>query len=1112
MVTPELRATLGERKREILDFLRKDDATQSPLPPLRGISRDGELLPSFAQERMWFLHQWAPDSPAYNIGVARRVSGRLNTSALEQSITEIVRRHEVLRTMCQNVGGRPVLAIAPNAAPVVPVVDVHGVKESMREEELRRRASEDAARPFDLARGPLLRVTVLRFDEEDYGLLLTTHHLVADGWSMRVLFKELGELYEASCNGRPSPLSDLPIQYADFAHWQRESVEGVQLDAQLTYWKNQLDGAPTVLELPTDHPRPAEQSYRGATRTFTIAAPVLQAATELSRREGVTPFMTFLAAFQALLHRYTREHDIVVGTAVSARNQSELEPMIGTFANNLVLRTDLSGNPSFRELLCRVRDVAFGAYGHQDLPFERLLNALQPKRDLSRSPLFQLLFQFHQAAPVHNLKLPGLTLEAVPVKTGTSRLDLSLSLIQGTDEVTGELEYSTDLFDADTITRMADHYRVLLESAVADPDQRVGALPMLTAAERRQLLVDWNATKADHDAHGLCVHQLFEAQAERTPNAVAVQFEQVQLTYEELNAQANQLAHYLQARGVGPEVLVGLCVERSLDLVVGLLGVLKAGGAYVPLDPAFPKERLGFVLEETQAPVLLSQQPLLDGLPEYDGQVVCLDRDRAIIAAQNDQNPVSDVAAENLAYVIYTSGSTGKPKGVQIAHRALTNFLHSMSREPGLTHQDTLLAVTTVSFDIAGLELFLPICVGACVVVVSREVAADGTALAQALAESDATVMQATPSTWRLLLEAGWPGNKALKILCGGEALPRKLADRLLERSSSLWNLYGPTETTIWSTIHRVEPAQGFVPIGRPIANTQVYVLDEHWQAVPIGVPGELCIGGTGVARGYLNRPQQTAERFVRNPVANSSAGRLYRTGDWVRYRPDGNLDYLWRIDQQVKVRGFRIELAEIEAALKSHPAIAEAVAAAREYGPGDVRLVGYVLPASGDVEPTGTELRALLRAKLPEYMVPAVYVTLEVLPLTPNGKVDRKALPEPDLFRVPEGADHQPPHTETEIALAEIWKDTLGIGGIGVHENFFDLGGHSLLSMQVIYQVQKKFGVRLAPRDIVLNTLAQLATQCDGDRDQPLEGVSRRLGSKLWRLVAAAIPHKKSK
>jgi amino acid adenylation domain-containing protein len=689
----------------------------------------------------------------------------------------------------------------------------------------------------------------------------------------------------------------------------------------------------------------------------------------------------------------------------------------------------------------------------------------------------------------------------VPLDLGTARLDLTLSLFADADGLTGEIEYNTDLFDGDTIARMAGHFLTLLEGAVSDPDRRIHALPLLTPVERR-LLDEWNATDADYP-RDCCVHQLFEAQAKRSPHAVALEFDGRRLTYRELDARANQLAGYLQARGLGPEVLVGICLERSLEMVVGLLGVLKAGGAYVPLDPAYPKERLAFILEETRAPLLLTHERLLGGLPEHGARVICLDRDWDEISREPDESPAARVTAENLAYVIYTSGSTGMPKGVQIAHRSVTNFLTAMSRTPGLTGEDTLLAVTTVSFDIAGLELYLPLSVGARVVVVDRAVAADGVRLAEALAASGATAMQATPATWRLLLDAGWPGDRRLTVLCGGEALPRELADQLLTRCGSLWNLYGPTETTIWSTVHRVEPGEGPVPIGRPIANTQVYVLDPHGQSVPVGVPGELYIGGAGVARGYLNRPEQTAERFVAGRFSADGAALLYRTGDWVRYRPDGTLVYLWRLDQQVKVRGFRIELAEIEVALASHPAVAEAVAGVREYGPADVRLIAYFVPAPGSGEPTGTELRALLRARLPEYMVPSVFVTLPAVPRTPNGKVDRKALPEPDLLRAERSRDPEPPRTEAEMALAEIWRAALGVAGVGRQDNFFDLGGHSLLSMQVIFQVEERLGVRLAPRDIALNTLGQLGALCERSAARPPAGPSG-LGRRLRDLVTA--------
>jgi amino acid adenylation domain-containing protein len=1081
-----------------MSYLQNGAAAAAAPLLLQRIPRDGDLPLSFAQERIWFLSQWEPASPGYNIAVAFRLEGALDVSAFERAVNAVVRRHEVLRTTCRNVGGRATLAIAPDSPIEVPVVDLRRAAAAMAE--VHRLAREEARRPFDLSEGPLLRVAVLRLDDEDHAILVTTHHFAADGWSVRLLFREIGEAYAAIRAGR-APRADVPaIQYADFARWQRRCVERGALDDQLVYWRRQLAGAPAVMELPTDRPRPAEQRHRGAVRRFTVPPDLRAGLQDLQRREGVTLFMALLAVLQTLLHRYTHQEDVVVGTAVSSRNRVELEGLVGTFANNLVLRTGFGGNPTFRQLLQRVRDVALGAFAHQDVPFERLIEELQPQRDLSHAPLFQVLFLLHQTGAVQSLDLPGATLSPLPVELGTAKFDLSLSMVASADGLTGEVEYDTDLFDPDTIDRLTDHFLTLAAAAVEDPSRPIGALPLLTAQERHQVVEQWNATEAPYP-RDRCVHQLFEDQAASRPDAVAVVCGRHVLSYGELNARANRLAHFLRARGVRDETLVGLCVDRSPDMVVGLLGILKAGGAYVPLDPAFPRDRLAFILEDAGAKVLVTQEGLLAGLPEQVAVTVCLDRDARAVAAESAENPLGAVSAEQLAYVIYTSGSTGQPKGVEITHRCVTNFLMAMLREPGLDERDALFAVTTVSFDIAGLELYLPLTVGARVIVASKDVAGDGTLLAGALADSGATVMQATPATWRLLLEGGWQGDPKLKVLCGGEALPGDLADRLLERCGELWNLYGPTETTIWSACHRVRPGAPVV-IGRPIANTQLYVLDPYGQPVPVGVTGELLIGGDGVARGYWHRPELTAERFVANPLGGA---RVYRTGDWVRYRPGGVVEYIGRKDHQVKVRGFRIELGEIEAVLRKLPAVAEAVVVVRELSKADTRLVAYYTVADGEAEPTGTELRRGLRDLLPEYMVPSIFVALEALPLTPNGKVDRRALPEPELFQVQRTAVCEPPRTQTEVALAEIWKELLGIDSVGRSDNFFDLGGHSLLSMRLIYQVEARLGAQLSARDVVLNTLDQLAARCDratsgnGHATPP-----QRPG--LFRRVAAAI------
>jgi amino acid adenylation domain-containing protein len=703
--------------------------------------------------------------------------------------------------------------------------------------------------------------------------------------------------------------------------------------------------------------------------------------------------------------------------------------------------------------------VALGAYAHQELPFERLVEELAPARSRSHAPLFQVMCVL-QNAPKQTLELSGVSLEPMEVDSGASKFDLTLFISEGPDGLSGELEYKADLFEAETIRRMLGHWEVLLEGIATDPSRHFSELPLLPEAERQQLLVEWNATQVAYP-HEICLPQLFEAQVERTPEAIAVACGDQTLTYRELNARANQLAHYLRTRGVGPEVLVGFCMERSLELLVALLGILKAGGAYVPLDPAYPQERLAFMLTDSQAPVLLTHQRLVEALPRHGAQVVCVDADWASIAQEPTDNPPREVAADQLAYVLYTSGSTGKPKGVQIPHRAVVNFLQAMRQQPGMTAHDVLLAVTTLSFDIAALELFLPLSVGARVVLVSRAVAADGQQLLQMLTTTKATVMQATPATWRLLLEAGWQGSERLTVLCGGEALPRALAQQLLTRAAAVWNLYGPTEATIWSAVSKVESGEGPVAIGRPIANTQFYVLDGHGQPVPIGVPGELYIGGAGVARGYLHRPELTAERFIQDPFSPESDARLYKTGDLVRYRPDGTLEFLGRLDQQVKVRGFRIELGEVEAVLQEQAGVREAVVVARADGPGDQRLVAYVAPTQ-EPAPTASELYTFLKARLPEYMIPSAFVFLEALPLTPNGKVDRNALPQPKGGRPELESTFVAASDTLEHQLTVIWEEVLGIRTIGVEDDFFELGGHSLLAVQLFARIETRMGKRL--------------------------------------------------
>jgi amino acid adenylation domain-containing protein len=1049
-----------ERRALLMQQLAKQNALKSG-PALVRRPRPARVALSSAQQRLWVLDQLMPGSAVYNVPASYWVSGRLDVAVLQHALDEILRRHESLRTVIAVDDAGPHQQLLPPMPAALQLRDLRHLPPDEREAAALAAACNEAASPFDIARGPLLRVTLVQVEDERHLLVLNAHHIATDGWSLTILRDELCQLYTAFQAGQASPLDELPVQYADYALWQREQLDAPAFQKQLDYWRERLSGRLPVLELTGDRPRPAVQSYRGAVWRGLLPTAEYEAVKRLSRQEGVTPFMTLLAAFNTLLMRYSGQADQIIGVGVANRGRQELEGLIGFFVNTLALRVDLSGNPSFRELLGRTKDVTLGAYAHQDVPIERLMDELDLDRALSHSPLFQAML-FFQNFPQEQAQLSGLTLTGVDFDTvnqGTARTDLALFAGE-TDEGLGLFfEYASDLFDEATIAAFARHLRQLLRSAVEDPNRRIGELEILAGDERRQLLQQWNDSARDVPVDRP-LHALFEAQAARTPDAIAVEYAGTQLTYAQLDAQADALAHALAARGARPGALVGLFVERSPQMLVAMLGVLKAGAAYVPLDPGFPAERLTFMLEDAAVQCVVTQRDLLPQLPASSASAVLIED---ALAAPATARVNSDVGPEDLAYVIFTSGSTGRPKGVQIPHRAVVNFLAAVAREPGLDANDTLCAVTTLSFDIAVLELLLPLTTGARVVIADRATASDGAALAALLDSSAATVMQATPATWRMLLDAGWRGRRGLRILSGGEALPRELAQRLLECGAQLWNLYGPTETTVWSTVERVATGEESISIGRPLANTQIYIVDAHLQPVPAGVPGELLIGGLGVARGYLARPELTAEKFIPDPFGAHPGARLYRTGDLARWRRDGRLEVIGRIDHQVKLRGFRIELGEIECVLGEHAAVHQAVVICREDRPGDQRLVAYVVANPG-ATPTQAELRAFARERLPEYMVPALCVVLESLPLTPNGKVDRRALPAPD---VEAADDYVAPRTGEEEAMAQLWAEVLGRERVGIHDNFFDLGGHSLLATQLIARVQKSFGGEIPLRTL---------------------------------------------
>ncbi|MEG4054806.1 MULTISPECIES: amino acid adenylation domain-containing protein [unclassified Microcoleus] len=1067
---------LSAKKRALLEVMLREKGVESSSDRRIPRRKEGDSIPlSFAQQRLWFFDQFEAGKSFYNLPGAIRLKGKLNVAVLEQTFNEILNRHEALRSTFTEVQGQPVQVIAPPVSRLwLPVIDLRELPQSDREAAVNQLSAKEAQQPFDLQRGPLLRTSLLQLSEEEYVLLLTMHHIVSDGWSIGVLARELAAIYEALWAGNQPQLPELPVQYADFAIWQRNWLCGEVLQTQLAYWKQQLEGAPPLLELPADRPRPPIQTSEGATQSLLLSFELTAALKNLSQREDVTLFMTLLAAFKALLYRYTGRTDLLVGSPIANRNRAEIEGLIGVFVNTLVLRTDVSGDPTFRELLQRLREVTLGAYAHQDLPFEKLVEELQPERSLSYNPVFQVMFQLRNN-PMPPLELPGLTLNLLELETNTTQFDLSLDLEEVGERLQASVQYSTDLFDRATITRMLGHLQTLLEGIAAHPEQRLSSLPLLTAAEKQQLL-EWNNTFAQYPPDK-CIHQLFEEAVSRSPDAVAVVFEGEELSYRELNARANQLAHHLRSLGVKPEALVGICVERSPLMVIGLLGVLKAGAAYVPLDPNYPKERLAFMLEDSSVQVLLAQEKLLEKLPPHSARVVCLDSGWEEIAFYSSENPRSGVKPENLAYVIYTSGSTGKPKGVLIEHRSLVNYTAAAIAEYGIEKRDRVLQFASISFDASAEEIYPCLTSGATLVLRTDSMLDSAAVFWEKCRAWNLTVLSLPTAYWHeltaLLSQETLVLAPSLRLtIIGGEkALPERLKTWIerVGQQVRLVNTYGPTEATVVATICELSAADAALrelPIGRPIGNVQTYILDCHGQPVPTGIPGELHIGGAGLARGYLNRPELTAEKFIPSPFSNEPGSRLYKTGDLTRYRPDGNIEYVGRIDNQVKIRGFRIELAEIEAALSQHPAVRESAVLVWSEANARKRLVAYVVPEAREQNSSlsSSELRQFLQERLPDYMVPSAFVLQSKLPLTPNGKLDRAALPAPDLTRSELEETFAAPSSSVEEQLASIWAQVLGIERVGIHDNFFELGGDSILSIQIVAQANRA-GIQLTPK-----------------------------------------------
>lgn len=1039
--------------------VQTDETTNAVAPGFSAVTRrspGGRAQLSLAQQQIWLHAQLAPNVPMYNEALIFEHTGGVDLEAIEEGWRGIVRRHAILRTRFPMEDGAPIQEIVDQGVELR-LTDLGESQAESREAEVLRILQDEVQRPFGLAEEPPVRARLLHLPRERWILIVTLHALLADEESLGLLACELLGVGRAHFAGDLDPASDLPLQYVDYAYWQRGRLTENGLEENVAYWRERLAGFPPALELPTDRPRPAIQHFRGAGESFELSGDLSKSLAWLSEREGVDLATLVCAAFQTLLSRYTGQPDIVIGWIVSGREideMPEVEGLIGPLSQTIITRSQLDEDLRFVELLARVKNAAVLDYEHKDVPLDHLIGELQTGRDPSRNTFFQVLFSLASCVPPIEMNWQVADWD---VSTGAAKVDLQLQIYEKADRITGRFTFNTGLFEATTISRMRQNFETLLQAVVSDPCQRLSRIPLLTGQERRLLIVDWNDTGTDYPRDH-CIHELFELQVKRAPDDTAIIYDGSNLTYSELNQRANQLAHKLRRIGVGPEILVGICTDRSVDMVVGLLGILKAGGAYVPLDPAYPSDRLAFMLEDAEVTVLLTQNSLVGGLPQTSAQVVCLDSGWREIATESTADSSTGVTPENRAYVIYTSGSTGKPKGVQIPHGAVVNFLTSMSHIPGITPEDKLLAVTTLCFDIAGLEIYLPLTVGASLEVASREIASDGKELARKLAGSRATVMQATPATWRMLIEAGWEGERRLKVLCGGEALPRSLANQLLQRTGSVWNMYGPTETTIWSTVSKVEPGEEPLTIGKPIANTELFVLDKLLQPTPIGVAGELYIGGDGLARGYLKRPELNAEKFITHPFSADPEARIYKTGDLARYLPSGELEFRGRIDHQVKIRGFRIELGEIETSLRRFNGITDAAVVAREDRAGGQLLIAYFV-STREPSPSVSEIRTFLKEKLPEHMIPSAFIALTALPLTPNGKVDRRALPSPGESTLAQNQEFVEARDVLEAQMVRIWESALGVRPIGIRHNFFELGGHSLVAVKLTHQIGLTLG-----------------------------------------------------
>ncbi|MFP2911032.1 amino acid adenylation domain-containing protein, partial [Pyxidicoccus sp. 3LFB2] len=1070
-LSPEQRALLMRQ-------LKQRGAKSTSRPPLTRRPANGAPPPlSFSQQRLWFLDQLEPGSSAYNMPLALQLDGSLRVDALEHALSELVRRHESLRTTFQALQDNPVQVISPPAPLTLPVTDLSSREDGQAE--VRRLAEQDACTPFDLANGPLLRASLLRLGEQQHVLLLNMHHIVSDGWSMDVLVREVAAVYEAFSSGQASLLPELPVQYADFTVWQRGWLRGEALEAQLAWWRKHLEGAPAALELPTDFPRPAVQSFRGAAVPIQLSRPLSDALKALCQKEGVTPFMALLAAYQLLLSRYSGQDDIAVGTPIAGRRHAELEGLIGFFVNTLALRTRLDGNPSFRQVLARVKETTLGAFAHQDIPFEKLVEELAPSRTLGRSPLFQVMFSL-QNLPQEHARFPGFSLRLLPLDNTTARSDLELIFAETADGFAGKLVRRSELFSSTFAQRFCRHFCLLLEGLVAQPERPFHHLPLLSPEERQTVLVEWNHSPSSYPRDAT-INDVFERQVASTPEAIALEFGPRRLTYRQLDEASNRLAWLLRARGVGPDSRVALALDRSLELIITLLGILKAGGAYVPLDTAYPRERLAFMLEDARPALLVTTREQLSRLPAENLPTLLIEEAADALAQAPTSAPATGLSPRNLAYIDFTSGSTGRPKGVCIEHASVLRTVLDV-RYAELDAQHSFLLIAPISFDASTLEVWGPLLNGGRLVVFPPHSPSDLRELADVLQRHSISTLHLTSGLFTQMVDGNLEGLRGVRqLLTGGDVVSSPHVRRVLEQLRiPVTACYGPTEGTLFTSCFRMtEPSQvpATVPIGTPISGTQVYLLDGHLQLVPPGTPGELYVSGDGLARGYLQHPALTAERFIPNPFSATPGARMYRTGDLARHRADGVLEFLGRADFQVKIRGFRIEPGEVEAALLAHPEVREAIVLAREDVPGNKRLVGYVTAKSASLDtPT---LRSFLQQRLPEYMVPSALMVLEALPLTPNAKVDRKALPAPEAR--PELRPFVPPSSATEVRLASLWGELLGLREVSALDDFFELGGHSLLATRLVSRIRSTFQVELPLRALFdASTLSAFARRLD--------------------------------